>query len=240
MSLRDGTKKMSKSDPSDLSRINLRDTADEISKKIRKAKTDPEPLPGDIEGLADRAEAANLVGIYAALSGRTKDEVLSDFGGQPFSVFKPALADLAVEQLAPMADEMNRLMAEPGPYPCRLARRRRTGQRHRRTDPARCAPHLRLPGVPLNGWPFSTIASDTQGPRRISGAALASCGCGGLIFSGTKTEQSRERKPVSMITNRILLDDPLSDGRQSDAAARVWRGTARMLRAAGFACVGGR
>jgi tryptophanyl-tRNA synthetase len=113
MSLRDGTKKMSKSDPSDLSRINLRDTADEISKKIRKAKTDPEPLPGDIEGLADRAEAANLVGIYAALSGRTKDEVLSDFGGQPFSVFKPALADLAVEQLAPMADEMNRLMAEP-------------------------------------------------------------------------------------------------------------------------------
>jgi tryptophanyl-tRNA synthetase len=114
MSLRDGTKKMSKSDPSDLSRINLRDSADEIAKKIRKAKTDPEPLSGEMAGLAERPEAANLVGIYAALSGRTKDEVLAEFGGQPFSMFKPALADLAVDKLAPMTDEMNRLLADPG------------------------------------------------------------------------------------------------------------------------------
>ncbi|WP_249691403.1 tryptophan--tRNA ligase [Stappia sp. WLB 29] len=114
MSLRDGTKKMSKSDPSDLSRINLRDSADEIAKKIRKAKTDPEPLPGEMEGLAERPEAANLVGIYAALSGRSKDAVLSEFGGQPFSIFKPALADLAVDKLAPMTGEMNRLLADPG------------------------------------------------------------------------------------------------------------------------------
>lgn len=114
MSLRDGTKKMSKSDPSDLSRINLRDSADEIAKKIRKAKTDPEPLPSELAGLAERPEAANLVGIYAALAGRTKEQVVSEFGGQPFSLFKPALADLAVEKLAPMADEMNRLLADPG------------------------------------------------------------------------------------------------------------------------------
>ncbi|WP_349358907.1 tryptophan--tRNA ligase [Stappia sp.] len=113
MSLRDGTKKMSKSDPSDLSRINLRDSAEEIAKKIRKAKTDPEPLPSEEEGLAERAEAANLVGIYAALTGGTKADVLRDYGGQPFSVFKPALADLAVSKLAPMADEMNRLLADP-------------------------------------------------------------------------------------------------------------------------------
>ena len=110
MSLRDGTKKMSKSDASDLSRINLRDSADEIAKKIRKAKTDPEPLSSELDGLSERPEALNLVGIYAALSGRTKDEVLTEYGGQPFSVFKPALADLAVDKLAPMTDEMNRLL----------------------------------------------------------------------------------------------------------------------------------
>ncbi|WP_197673826.1 tryptophan--tRNA ligase [Stappia sp. ES.058] len=114
MSLRDGTKKMSKSDPSDLSRINLRDTADEIARKIRKAKTDPEPLPSEPDGLEERAEAANLVGIYAALSGGTRETVLGDYGGQPFSVFKPALADLAVAKLAPVADEMNRLLADTG------------------------------------------------------------------------------------------------------------------------------
>ncbi|TCD16299.1 tryptophan--tRNA ligase [Oricola cellulosilytica] len=112
MSLRDGTKKMSKSDPSDLSRINLTDTSDDIAKKIRKAKTDPEALPSEAEGLEDRPEAANLVGIYAALAGRTRDDVLREFGGQQFSTFKPALADLAIEQLAPIADEMRRLMAD--------------------------------------------------------------------------------------------------------------------------------
>jgi tryptophanyl-tRNA synthetase len=110
MSLKDGTKKMSKSDPSDLSRINLMDDADTILKKIRKAKTDPDALPSEVDGLEGRPEAANLVGIYAALSDRTKADVLAEFGGQQFSVFKPALADLAVEVLAPITTEMRRLM----------------------------------------------------------------------------------------------------------------------------------
>jgi tryptophanyl-tRNA synthetase len=110
MSLRDGTKKMSKSDASDLSRINLMDDAETISKKIRKAKTDPDALPSEIDGLKGRPEADNLVGIYAALSDKTKAEVLEEFGGQQFSVFKPALVDLAVTVLAPISGEMRRLM----------------------------------------------------------------------------------------------------------------------------------
>lgn len=110
MSLRDGTKKMSKSDPSDLSRINLMDDAETISKKIRKAKTDPDALPSETEGLKGRPEADNLVGIYAALADRTKADVLAEFGGQQFSAFKPALVDLAVAVLAPITNEMRRLM----------------------------------------------------------------------------------------------------------------------------------
>ncbi|MEM1376904.1 MAG: tryptophan--tRNA ligase [Pseudomonadota bacterium] len=113
MSLRDGTKKMSKSDPSDLSRINLTDTSDDIAKKIRKAKTDPEPLPSEMEGLEGRAGAANLVGIYAALEDRQPSEVISEFGGRPFSEFKPALAELAVTKINPIASEMRRLSADP-------------------------------------------------------------------------------------------------------------------------------
>jgi len=112
MSLRDGAKKMSKSDPSDQSRISLLDDADAIAKKIKRATTDPEPLPETLEGLAGRAEADNLVGIYAALSDSTKADVLAEFGGKGWGVFKPALADLAVQQLAPMADEMRRLVAD--------------------------------------------------------------------------------------------------------------------------------
>lgn len=114
MSLRDGSKKMSKSDPSDQSRITFTDTADEISKKIRRAKTDPEALPSETAGLKDRPEAANLVGIYAALSNQTSADVLREFGGRGFGDFKPALADLATEKLAPISDEMRRLMADPG------------------------------------------------------------------------------------------------------------------------------
>lgn len=114
MSLRDGAKKMSKSDPSDLSRINLTDDADTIALKFRKAKTDPEPLPSSLDGLKTRLEADNLVGIYAALAGQTKEEVLRDHGGAQFSTFKPALADLAVARLAPIAGEMRRLAADPG------------------------------------------------------------------------------------------------------------------------------
>lgn len=113
MSLRDGTKKMSKSDPSDQSRINLTDTADQIAAKIRKAKTDPEPLPDTVEGLKDRPDARNLVNIYAALAGHTVDQVIADFAGAQFGTFKPALADLAVAKLAPITTEMNRLMKDP-------------------------------------------------------------------------------------------------------------------------------
>ena len=114
MSLRDGTRKMSKSDPSDQSRINLTDDADAIAAKIRKAKTDPAPLPESIEGLKDRPEARNLVNIYAALSGHTVEQVVRDFAGAQFGSFKPALADLAVARLSPITEEMNRLMADPG------------------------------------------------------------------------------------------------------------------------------
>ena len=109
MSLRDGTKKMSKSDASDNSRINLTDDADTIAQKIRKAKTDPEPLPSEEKGLEPRPEADNLVGIHAALSGRSKSEVLSEFGGAQFSSFKSSLVDLAVAKLSPIAAEMKRL-----------------------------------------------------------------------------------------------------------------------------------
>jgi tryptophanyl-tRNA synthetase len=114
MSLRDGTKKMSKSDASDNSRINLTDDADTIAQKIRKAKTDTEPLPSEEKGLEGRPEADNLVGIYAALGGTTRAAVLTQFGGGQFSTFKTALADLAVAKLGPIGAEMKRLVGDPG------------------------------------------------------------------------------------------------------------------------------
>ncbi len=114
MSLRDGRNKMSKSEPSEYSRINMTDDADAIAQKIRKARTDPEPLPSEPDGLTERPEAENLVGIYAALSGTSKEAVLGEFGGAQFSAFKPALAELAVEKLSPIAVEMRRLQTEPG------------------------------------------------------------------------------------------------------------------------------
>lgn len=110
MSLRDGSKKMSKSDPSDMSRINMTDDADTIAQKIRKARTDAEPLPSEMDGLADRPEARNLVNIYAALAEVSTDAVLSEHGGHGFGAFKPALADLAVAKMAPISSEMARLM----------------------------------------------------------------------------------------------------------------------------------
>ena len=112
MSLRDGSKKMSKSDPSDMSRINLTDDADTIARKIRKAKTDPQPLPSGADGLAERPEARNLVNIYAALADMEVDAVMRDVGGRAFSEFKPLLADLAVDRLAPISGEMARLMQD--------------------------------------------------------------------------------------------------------------------------------
>lgn len=114
MSLRDGSSKMSKSEASDNSRINLTDDDDLISQKIRKAKTDPDALPSEAEGLEGRPEAQNLVGIYAALADSDVDTVLRDFGGRGFGDFKPALAELAVAKLSPMGQEMRRLLANPG------------------------------------------------------------------------------------------------------------------------------
>jgi tryptophanyl-tRNA synthetase len=113
MNLRDGTKKMSKSNESDMTRINLTDDADAIAKKIRKAKTDPEPLPSEVKGLEARPEADNLVGIYAGLADTSKEAVLREFGNAPFLKFKDALAELASSRLTPIGDEMRRLMADP-------------------------------------------------------------------------------------------------------------------------------
>src|SRR5712675_24744 len=113
MSLRDGTKKMSKSDPSDYSRINLTDDADAIAQKIRRAKTDPLPMPETVADAEKRPDADNLLGIYAALADKTKAEVLHDFGGAQFSTFKAALVDLAVARLGPIGTEMKRLMQDP-------------------------------------------------------------------------------------------------------------------------------
>ncbi len=113
MSLRDGTKKMSKSDESDYSRINLTDDADTIAQKIRKAKSDTEPLPDTLAGLKGRPEADNLITIYAALAGKSREAVIGEFAGKAFSVFKPALADLAVGVLAPITRRMNELLAAP-------------------------------------------------------------------------------------------------------------------------------
>ncbi|MBM1220145.1 tryptophan--tRNA ligase [Ponticoccus sp. SC2-23] len=110
MNLRDGTKKMSKSGESDMERINMLDDADTISKKFKKARTDPEPLPETLEGLKDRPEARNLVDIYAALSDTTPEAVITENAGAGWGQFKPALADLAVAKLGPISDEMRRLM----------------------------------------------------------------------------------------------------------------------------------
>ena len=122
MSLRDGTAKMSKSDPSDLSRINLTDDADAIMKKVKKAKTDPEPLPSETDGLAGRAEAVNLVAIYAALAGTTSEAVLAEFGGQGFGAFKPALGELMIEKLSPISTRFNEMLEDRESLDAILAR----------------------------------------------------------------------------------------------------------------------
>jgi tryptophanyl-tRNA synthetase len=122
MSLRDGTAKMSKSDPSDMSRLNLADDADTMAAKIKKAKTDPDVLPGEVAGLAGRAEALNLVSIYAALEGSTPDAVLSRFAGQGFGAFKPAMAELVVETLGPIRQRFVELKADRESLDAILAR----------------------------------------------------------------------------------------------------------------------
>jgi tryptophanyl-tRNA synthetase len=113
MNLRDGSKKMSKSGDSDMERINMLDDADTIARKFRKAKTDPAPLPETVDGLTDRAEAKNLVDIYAGLTDQTAEAVIADYAGAGWGTFKPALADLAVSKLAPVSDEMKRLLNDP-------------------------------------------------------------------------------------------------------------------------------
>jgi tryptophanyl-tRNA synthetase len=120
-SLRDGSAKMSKSDPSDQSRINLTDSEEDIRNKLKRAKTDPEPLPATVDGLDARPEARNLVEIYATLSGGTLADVLGQFGGQGFGAFKPALADLVVEKLAPMNARYRELLANPAAIDAALA-----------------------------------------------------------------------------------------------------------------------
>ncbi|QZD91850.1 tryptophan--tRNA ligase [Qipengyuania xiapuensis] len=122
MSLRDGGKKMSKSDPSDMSRINLADSADEVMKKVKKAKTDPEPLPSEEKGLEDRPEALNLVTIYAALTDGNVESVLKDFGGEGFGKFKPALGELLVETLRPISERFNGLLEDREALDAILAR----------------------------------------------------------------------------------------------------------------------
>jgi tryptophanyl-tRNA synthetase len=122
MSLRDGSAKMSKSDPSEMSRINLTDHADDIMKKVKKAKTDPEPLPSEAKGLEGRAEALNLVGIYGALAGKSTEEVLAEFGGQGFGVFKPALGELLIETLAPITARFRELKDDRETLDAMLAR----------------------------------------------------------------------------------------------------------------------
>ena len=121
MSLRDGSKKMSKSDPSDLSRITMLDSADDIAKKIRKAKTDPDVLPDSEDGLDGRPEAANLLGIYAALAEQELAQIIGQFAGQQFSVLKEALAELAIAKIAPIGDEMRRLNNDPSAVDAVLA-----------------------------------------------------------------------------------------------------------------------
>jgi tryptophanyl-tRNA synthetase len=122
MNLRDGTKKMSKSGESDMERINMLDDADSIARKFQKARTDAAPLPETVEGLEGRAEARNLVEIYAALADLSPAEVLAKFPGAGWGQFKPALAELAVERLAPISSEMKRLMDDPAEIDRLLAR----------------------------------------------------------------------------------------------------------------------
>ena len=122
MSLRDGSSKMSKSAESDMTRINLTDDADLIAQKIKKAKSDADVLPSELAGLDERPEARNLVGIYAGLAGKSQEEVLAEFGGQGFGAFKPALAELATEIIAPISDEMRRLLGDVAEIDNQLAK----------------------------------------------------------------------------------------------------------------------
>jgi hypothetical protein len=182
MSLRDGTKKMSKSDPSEQSRVSLTDDADAIALKIRRAKSDS--LTGVTYDPEARPEASNLLTIYAALSGRTRADVQAEFGESPFSDFKGRLAELAVERLAPIAGEMRRLMADPG-HLDRVLRTGRSGPRRSRADHAGGVRAGRVPaalGMSRGGG--SPDRHPGAEPRRLS-------------FSSTRRCPARPWAPVS-------------------------------------------
>ena len=201
MSLRDGNAKMSKSDPSDMSRINLTDSDDAIAQKIRKAKTDPEPLPDDPKGIEGRPEAKNLVGIYAAVTDESVEQVLARFAGQGFGAFKPALADALIALIAPIRARLERASPRPGGAGPNPRRRRRPRRRNRRTgsrpgqgrgrrdphsdalDKAAPSPPSERP-LPLSQRLAQIIAE--PGPDRLTFSELAaqlhSRAWGGLLF----------------------------------------------------------
>ena len=178
MNLRDGSKKMSKSDASDYSRINLTDDADTIALKIRKARTDPEPLPDSIEGLKGRPEAENLVGIFAALAEVSRAEVCARFAGAPFSAFKDELAALAIDKLGPITSEMRRLMADPGHVDGVLRDGAERAAALAETHPARGPRRGRVPAALGKGKPPRAA---TIGPARHRSFAKGpeSAGTGG-------------------------------------------------------------
>ena len=165
MSLRDGTKKMSKSDASDYSRINLTDDDDTIAQKIRKARTDPDALPSEEAGLRDRPEAENLVSIFAALAEKGKAEVLREFGGGQFSTFKNALADLAIAKLAPIGVKINALMADKTAIDKNSCRRRRTRGKPRRADSGKNQEDRRSFGLLILPVPIAIILSCSSKPK---------------------------------------------------------------------------
>ena len=167
MSLRDGNKKMSKSDPSDQSRINLNDDPDAIALKIRRAKTDPEPLPSEPQGLEKRPEARNLVGIYAALDGSDHAAVLREHGGKGFGAFKEALSALVVDKLRPIAGETQRLLDDPGSVDAVLRDGARAGRGDRRSDRGRGGAAGRVPaGVTRRDHPLEHVPADWNGISR--------------------------------------------------------------------------
>ena len=233
MSLRDGTKKMSKSDPSEYSRINLSDDADAIAQKVRKAKTDAEPLPSAVEGLAGRAEAENLVGIYAALSETSREKILAEFGGAQFSAFKNALVDLAVAKLGPIGSEMRRLESDPGYIDAGFARRRKAGAPNSRTDhgsgeeilsasSADVQPQSRLP-LPrlrrpiLSRYPISGLEPDDFGGDMFiqteatpNPATLKFLPGGPVLENGSREIQNEEEARISPLASALFTIDGVS------------------------------
>jgi tryptophanyl-tRNA synthetase len=176
MSLRDGSAKMSKSDTSDMSRINLDDEDDAIAQKIRKAKTDAEPLPDSFDALEGRPEAANLVTIYAALTDRTPQSVTEEFAGKGFGAFKPALAELLIETLAPIRKRLVAFKADPGEID-RILATARPGPLKWPRRPSR---------APIARWDFraESTASLVKTDRFIGRSARFCDKCQVVLYSG--------------------------------------------------------